>query len=204
MKSTDKLSMSIGIAFALILGGFILSYNKLISKSVESSEIKEATIVKSLSMEDTDRKYNKINKQLSQISKDVSVNKHIVIDSNNNGVRDDNDIVFDNNFIVSLPAKGKVLYFDILPSELKNKKELKDIKVMPKYIVTDNKLYVYLPREGSNMIYLHNKYESIPLAAQNRNGKYDIINLPSKLYGKKGKQLDEDLYNMIEMKQNIR
>ncbi len=205
MKKTDIFSISIGATFALLLGGIILSYNNMVNASVKSSEIKEAKIVKSVCNEDINESmYDKINKKYPLMFKEVAVNKYITIDSNNNGIKDDNDIVFEGHFSTNLPRNGKVSFFNDIPSEIKETKDLKNIKGMPKYIVANNKLYVYLPEEGSSMLYLNNEINPVPLAVKNQNGKYDILNLPSNIYGKKAKLLDEQLYDIIERKQNLR
>ncbi len=71
-------------------------------------------------------------------------------------------------------------------------------------IVDSNMFDYFLPEKGNNVLYIQNSRDLIPLALQNSNGYYNLINKPSEFYGKKAGELDEQLYDIINKQNKLR
>ena len=98
------LLLGVGVfGFATIFSNLLVKYNKFVTDIISESFINEAEILK-CEQEIKFIKYGKKNIK--------TINKQVVIDSNNNGVFDANDVVIDGKlFNHFLPEKGdKVLY----------------------------------------------------------------------------------------------
>lgn len=69
-------------------------------------------------------------------------------------------------------------------------------------IVDSNMFDYFLPEKGNNVLYIQNSQDLIPLALQNSHGYYNLINKPSEFYGKKAKELDNQLYDIVTLNNN--